>query len=243
MDDDGHSDTPGGSDPDSSYKVMELFGVELKVRNSRLADMLTMEATKALSTDVRQLLDPATIIEVRETLSEALPDCVIAPESLREHDVAKHRHELRSRADGIAGKLGFDVAAGGVWQSPSGISIVTRVVDASPSFASAVDLAVKLSGVLSDQPGPDVSALLVVDSQQTVDVCKVAIRQRRLYDVMRTISIDNLETIRALFSAGAIDHARALVLLSPLADVDIGEVLSIVRSAAGQDPTDVPAES
>ncbi len=223
------SDSPDSDDPAT---VLEIFGIELKVRNERLAEVLTMEAGEALATDVRELLDPDVAREVRAELSEALPDVVLSPTRARDESEAKARLELRSRADAVAEVLGFDPQPGGVWRSPTGLSVITRVVEHPPSLASATDLADKFASVLADAGGPDASALLIVDSQQTADVCKVAIRQRRLYDVMRTISLDNLEEIRVLFTADAIDHTRALVLLSPLADIDVGEVLSIVRSAA-----------
>ncbi len=229
---DEHRAPSEGPETEEPATVLEIFGIELKVRNERLAEVLTMEASEALSTDMRELLDPDVAREVRAELSEALPDVVLAPANVRDESEAKARLELRSRADAVAEALGFDHQPGGMWRSPTGISIVTRVVEHPPSLASAVDLVDKLAGVLSDTGGPDASALLIVDSQQTADVCKVAIRQRRLYDVMRTISLENLETIRSLFVAGALDHPRALVLLSPLADIDVGEVLSIVRSAS-----------
>jgi len=233
------SETPESEEPAT---VLEIFGIELKVRNERLAQVLTMEASDALSTNVRELLDPDDARQVRAELSEALPDIVLAPVTPRDESEAKARLELRSRADAVAEALGFDHQPGGMWRSPTGISIITRVVEHPPSLASAVNLADKLGGVLADTGGPDASALLIVDSQQTADVCKVAIRQRRLYDVMRTISLENLETIRSLFVAGALDHPRALVLLSPLADIDVGEVLSIVRSA-GVDERGEPTPS
>lgn len=245
MDDDGMSGPPArapfdetrdGStcetDAHGAYTVMEIFGVELKVRNPRLAEVLTMEASHALAADVREITDPAAFRRAREELAEAVPDVILSPESPHMHDVARARSELRARADSIARAIGFDTAAGGAWVSPTGISLITRVAERVPTFAAAVDAAEKLAGRLGEQR-EECSALLLVDSQETADVYKVAIRQRRLHDVMRTISLENLGHVRELVAGDVIDHARALVLLSPLVDIDVGEILSIVRSTSG----------
>ncbi|MBS3956314.1 MAG: hypothetical protein KGZ40_02085 [Clostridiales bacterium] len=236
----GDSRVPHDEETSDAYTVMEIFGIELKVRSPRLAEVLTMEASHALGTDVRELADPAALRRVREDLAEALPDVMIAPESPHDHDVTRARTELRARADALARAMGFETAPGGVWLSPTGISLVTRIVERVPTVASATDAIDKIAGLL-ETADSESSALLVVESQEAADVFKVAIRHRRLYDVMRTISVGNLQELRTLVAGGAIDHARALVLLSPLVGIDVGEVLSILSASANRESGDSTA--
>lgn len=220
--------------------VLELFGMRLNVKNRRIAEVLTMDAGDALGADVRHFLDPDQVRNATETAGQAAPDIILTPQTTREAADSHVRAELRGRVEGIATALGFDVEPGGLWESPTGVSIVARVVDRDLSYAAAIDFVDKVASVLQERGGPDTSVLFVVDSQQSADVFKVAIKQRRLYDQVRTISLQNLESIRSLLTAGAIDHSRALVLLTPIANVDVGEVLAIIRAASHDKTLEVP---
>ncbi len=228
------------SDEGDGVTVLDLFGIKLSVQNPRIAQILTMEAGEALTTDVRDLLDPAEVRADRSAATQAAPDVVMTPPTSRDAADSKLRADIRARADAIGEALGFETGPAGVWESPSGISIITRVVEHPLSFAAAADYVGKLSTVLEGRDNADTTALFIVDSQQTADVFKVAIRQRRLYDVARTISAENLETIRSLFGSAAIDHSRVLVLLTPMANADVGEVLNIIRSAGAGDHYEGP---
>ena len=57
---------------------------------------------------------------------------------------------------------------------------------------------------------------------------KIAIRQRRLHHVMRTVSMDNLERLVGILAEGRLSHAHVLVLVAPIADVDAGEIMAVL---------------
>ncbi len=223
------AEVPHGEDETT---VLELFGMQLKVKNRRIAEVLTMEAGDALASDIRNFLDADQVRRATETVERSPTE--EEPDSQHGGDSTDRpgRAGLRARVESIAMALGFDVESGGIWESPTGVSVLTRVVEHDLSYAAATDLVDKVAGVLEAGGVPDATCLLVVDSQQSADIFKVAIRQRRLYDQVRTISLENLEAIRSLLNAGVIDHSRALVLLTPIANADVGEVLAIIRAAA-----------
>ena len=50
---------------------------------------------------------------------------------------------------------------------------------------------------------------------------------------MRTISMENLDELGSLMDDARLDHAQALVLLTPIENIDVGEVLSVIRAASG----------
>lgn len=221
---------------DRRHPVLQLFGVELEVSSPRLAELLTMDAKEALSTDVRELAGGAAISAARADAAEAVPDVLLAPLVARDKEEARRRHEFRSSVHEIGTALGFEAGVDGQWHSPSGLTILTRAVEHPVSFAAASHYVNEIASRHEMIAGRDSTALFVVDSQQTADVFKVAVRQRRLHDVMRTISLDNLREIRSLCAAGHLDHRQALALLVPIANIDVGELLSILR-AAGEGAT------
>lgn len=206
------------------FAVLDVFGLKLEVSNPRLAELLTMDAKDALGSDVKGLV-PSGPPQATE------PEVLLPPHTPHDEQDARMRREFRARVEEIGQVLGFTVSSDGLWTSPSGIAIVTRAMDKPVSLAAASHYVAEIAAHRESIPGPDATALFVVDSQQTADVFKVAIRQRRLYDLMRTISIDNLEDVRGMFEHHAVDHAQAVVLLVPITNIDVGEVLSIIRSA------------
>lgn len=230
----GESGAVEPSNEEDRFSVLEVFGLKLEVSNPRLAELLTMDARDALGTDVRDLVssDVSTPVD-RAAVDEAMPDMVVAPTTPKMEEDARNRLAFRQRAEAIGTRLGFATRSDGLWTSPSGISVVTRAVDKDVSLAAATHFVGEVSSHREALAGPDSTALFIVDTQQTADVFKVAIRQRRLYQIMRTITLDNLEQIAALTDSGALDHDKALVLLVPLENIDVGEVLSVIRAASG----------
>ncbi|MDP2181090.1 MAG: hypothetical protein Q8K99_00780 [Actinomycetota bacterium] len=212
--------------------VLDVFGVSLKVHNPRLAEILTMNAREALVTDVRDLADGSAVRAARAETVQAMPGVLISQPTPHEADDARARGEMRQLVSGLGSALGFDVHPNGAWASPTGFTVVTRAVHRPVSLAAAADFIDKVEERRRADAGPDSSTLVVVDTQETADVFKVAIRQRRAYETVRTISLDNLRFARLLCNAEVVDHRAALALLTPAADVDVGELLSIVRSAA-----------
>lgn len=223
--------TPEAADPDGET-VLDVFGVSLKVHNPRLAEILTMNAREALETDIKQLRDGSAVRAAQAETSQALPDVLIAQPNAHESDDARARSEMRQIVNGLGSALGFEVRPDGSWVSPTGFTVVVRAVHRPASLAAATDFIEKVEQRRRNEIGEDSSTLVVVDTQQTADVFKVAIRQRRVFETVRTISLDNLRFARSLCSADVVDHHAALALLTPAADVDVGELLSIVRSAA-----------
>jgi hypothetical protein len=222
------------------HPVLEVFGVKLEVTNPRLAELLTMDAAEALTTDIRKLGGTAAeaapvlggIDEVQ--LDQAAPKVV-------DEEEARRRKALHAAVLEVGTSLGFDARPDGLWQSPTGIVVLTRTVEQPVSYAAATHFVTELAARRESIAGPESTALFVVDGQQTVDVFRVAIRQNKLYDLMRTISLDNLMAIRDLYAHGVLNHTTAVALLVPMANIDVGEIISLVRAAseANSEPRDL----
>jgi hypothetical protein len=228
---------PGVADR-SRFAVMDVFGLKLEVSNPRLAELLTMDAKSALTSDVRDLGTPQAVREFREEVAQAAPEVVIAPPTPKDDEDAAYRKDFRLRAATLGTALGFDSSPDGVWESPAGLVIVTRAVERPVSLAAASHYVSELANRREQLGGAGASVLFIAESQQSADVFKVAIRQQQLYDVMRVISIDNLVDIGRLLTAGAVDHAKAVILLAPTATIDVGEILSVIRAASASDEMD-----
>jgi hypothetical protein len=229
----------GATTDDGRYAVLDVFGLKLEVSNPRLAELLTMDAGKALTTDVRDLASPEEVRSQRMSATQAVPEIVLAPPTPRDEMDEKHRREFRAQVGRIGGGIGFESSPDGIWRSPSGLTILTRGIDRPVSFAAASHFVGEIAAHREALAGPDSTALFVVDGQQSADVFKVAIRQSHLYNVMRVISIDNLVEIERLVIAGVVDHAKTLVLLTPAANIDVGEILSVMRATDEVTPAEL----
>jgi hypothetical protein len=221
------------------HTVLEVFGLELKVSNPRLAELLTMDAKQALTTDLRDLASPERVAEAEAEAAEAAPDVVLAPHLPHDEEDARHRQAFREEVRVVGSQLGFSAGSDGLWRSPQGITILTRAISRPLSFAGASHYVQELAARRESIAGADSTALFIVESQETADVFKVAVRQQRLHDTMRTISIANLNEVRDLVASGRLGHKQAVVLLVPLAGIDVGEVMSILRSSP--ESSDEPA--
>jgi hypothetical protein len=221
-----------GSSERGRFAVMDVFGLKLEVSNPRLAELLTMDAKSALTTDVRALGTAQAVREFREEVAQAAPEVVIAPPTPKDDLDAALRRDFRARAVALGVALGFDSSADGVWESPAGLTILTRAIERPVSLAAASHYVSELANRREQLGGVGASVLFIADSQQSADVFKVAIRQQQLYDVMRVISMDNLVDIGRLRNSGAVDHAKAVILLAPTATIDVGEILSVIRAAS-----------
>jgi hypothetical protein len=227
MGEDNRTDPGGTTD---RFAVLDVFGLKLEVSNPRLAELLTMDAKEALTSDIRALGTAQEIRELREEAAEAIPDVIVAPTTAKDDQDAAIRREFRARAASFGSSLGFDTTPDGLWRSPTGLSILTRAIERPVSLAAAIHYVQEIAARREQIAGRDATVLFIVDSQQSADVFKVAIRQRHLYDVMRVISMDNLQAVLRLEQAEAIDHAKAVILLAPAANIDVGEILSVIRA-------------
>lgn len=220
------------------FAVLEVFGITLEVTNPRLAELLTMDASDALVSDVRELLVPD-----RRTIAEAVPDVVLAASTPHSEEMLRARREFRLRADAIGRSMGFTVESDGTWCSPTGIDIVTRTVERPLTVLAAAHYVAEVATMTERLPESAV-VLFIADGQQNADVFKVAIRQRRMHDLMRTVSIEALEDLASRLAAGRLDHRSVLLLLAPIADIDVGEFMSVIRAAEEQgnvgEPEDTP---
>ncbi|MHB1324402.1 MAG: hypothetical protein ACYCXZ_08755 [Coriobacteriia bacterium] len=212
------------------FAVLEVFGITLEVSNPRLAELLTMDATDALTSDMRDL-----IASDRRTVSEALPDMVVSMPTARSDASVRARQEFRRRADELGTALGFCVEPDGTWSSETGIDILTRTVERPLTVAAAAHYVAEVTAV-TDRLADTTSVLFIVEGQQTADVFKVAIRQRRLHNVMRTVSIVSLDEMAVRSSSGRLAHRGVLVLLAPIADIDAGEIMSLLHAYESATP-------
>ena len=208
------------------FSVLEVFGMKLEVSNPRLAELLTLDAGEALTTDVRELASD------RRVMAEAAPEAILAgPTPKSEHD-ERIRREFRAHVDSLGARLGFEVDSDGTWSSMTGVDIVTRTVERPLTLAAAVHFVTEVASAASASDAHAV--LFVVEGQQNADVFKVAIRQRRLHDLMRTTSLASLAEVADLVERGILDHQRAVLLLAPVANIDVGEMLAVLHAGGGE---------
>lgn len=234
------SDEDQSGSAQGRFAVLDVFGLKLEVSNPRLAELLTMDAKTALTSDVRDLGSARAVQELREEAEQAVPDVVFAPPTPKDEDDAAARKQFRVHAAAAGQALGFDITPDGVWRSATGLGILTRAIERPVSLAAASHYVSEIANRREQLAGPGASVLFIAESQQSADVFKVAIRQQHLYDVMRVISIGNLDDIRRLLGTGSIDHAQAVILLSPAATIDVGEILSVIRAANAPDTSGGP---
>ncbi len=212
------------------HAVLEVFGLTLEVSNPRLAELLTMDARDALTTDVRDLLR-----QDRRTVAQALPDALVALPTPHSEMEILARRAFRDRTAALGARLGFEVESDGTWCSPVGIDVITRLAERPFTAAAAAHYVGEVATMT--QRLPDMTAVLfVVESQQSAESFKIAIRHRRVHDRMRTVSIERLEEIGSLYEAGRLDHAEVLVLLAPIANIDIGETLLMLQATGADQP-------
>lgn len=226
MDDEAHVNDAG----EQGETVLELFGIELKVKNARLAEVLTMDAREALTADVRYLSDPTAVRERSEELRQAVPDVVISTPTPRDEALKSSRSVLRNRVEMIGESLEFETSADGRWTSPTGLTLLVRLVDTRITFAAAADF-IRKADVLRRKGAPVDDGVLFVCSEQSIsDIFRVAIKQADMHDSVRTISLANLETLLGHMRSGHVDHRAVLALLLPVVDIDVADLLTLIAS-------------
>ena len=164
--------------------------------------------------------------------ARAVVEAILAgPTPKSEHD-ERIRREFRAHVDSLGARLGFEVDSDGTWSSMTGVDIVTRTVERPLTLAAAVHFVTEVASAASASDAHAV--LFVVEGQQNADVFKVAIRQRRLHDLMRTTSLASLAEVADLVERGILDHQRAVLLLAPVANIDVGEMLAVLHAGGGE---------
>lgn len=217
-----------GKDKDK-FKVLEVFGIELHVSDPNLAKLLTTDASKAMTEDVRVLTGRGAEQEEEEEeqKEEAAPVFEQAPAQPQ----TPTGDTVGSRIETIGRKLDFEVRPGGVWKSLTGIIILVRFIDRSVDLQQAARYIEQLAEQ-QKRLGQQSAALFVVEDKITVDIFKAAIRKARLYNEMRVISYENLEGIMRFHDADRINHRQIVTLLVPLDNIDVGELLNVMKAAA-----------
>src|SRR5574340_979251 len=208
------------------HAVLEVFGMTLEVSNPRLAELLTMDARDALTADVRDLLR-----QDHRSVAEAIPDVLVALPTPRSEMDAQSRRAFRAHIDSLGSELGFTVELDGTWSSPVGIDVVTRVAD-RPFTAAAAAHYVREVATMTERLPESTAVLYIVESQDSAESFKVAIRQRRMHHLMRTVALDRLEEIAAMHASGRLDHREVLILLAPIANIDIAEMMTMLREGS-----------
>jgi len=222
-------DSPAGED---KFKVLEVFGIELHVSDPNLAKLLTTDASKAMTEDVRVLTGGATREEEEEEEEESALEAPAPPVAAQPApEAAPPTETLASRIDTLGQKLGFEIRAGGVWKSLTGIIILVRFIDRSVDLQQAgrfVQQLAEQQGRLGQQS----AALFIVEDKITVDIFKAAIRKSQLYNEMRVISYENLLEILKFRESDRLNHRQVVTLLVPLDNIDVGELLNVMKAAA-----------
>jgi hypothetical protein len=115
---DATAGSSAGIPPEDSdgFSVLQAFGLELKVSNRHLAELLTMEAGDALTTDLGKLGSSAG------NEAEEYDAAQIAAHAAQDERRAERRRQLNAHVAQTGEALGFDVGPGNVWHSQSGMS-------------------------------------------------------------------------------------------------------------------------
>lgn len=206
------------SKTDDGFEVLKVFGLKLKVKDSKIADLLT--------TDVKE--DVSTFREKLQSHDEAATSETVELATVDEID----SHEKFQEAINIIGnRLEFDVGWGGIWRSPTGVAILLKPIFDHPSLESAKQDADDLSHQQS-QIKTENAALFVTRDSVACDILKAAIRSKNLYHLMRVVSYENLYGLLQLKDSGYLKHRQVVTLMVPLDNVDVGELLNIVKAVA-----------
>lgn len=206
---------------EEGYEVLELFGIKLKVKNPQLADLLTMEAKEALTSDIsilsQKLHTPGEAAE--EIIEEEIP--LIS--EIESYD------DYRQAINTVGEKLGFDVGLGGLWKSPTNVYILIRAIKEDLEFEEAKKYVRELEGQQKKLTNENVG-LFVVGSNLGCDMFKAAIRGLNLYNKMRVISYENLNQILQFKESGYLGHKEVATLMVPLDNVDVGELINVIKA-------------
>jgi len=225
-----------GDDAESKWVVLEVFGIKFKVSNPGFAELLTMDASEAMTKDIRELINLVRRRQAVLELAEAVPDVVVALPTAREKQEARMRRDLRKRLVELGGRLEFSTTQNGSWESSTGVNLATRIIERPISYAAAAHFVRDLASRRESMVGSDGVILFVTAEQTTADALKVGIRQGRQCDFMRAISLEDLEEIVRMYETNEIDQAQVLVLITPAGDVDAEEDISVIQPE-GQEPS------
>ncbi len=206
---------------EKDYEVLELFGIKLKVKNPQLADLLTMDAKEALTSDISILSQK--LRAPGETAEEIVEEEIPLISEIESYD------DYRQAINTVGEKLGFDVGLGGLWKSPTNVYILIRAIKEDLEFEEAKKYVRELEGQQKKLTNENVG-LFVVGSNLGCDMFKAAIRSLNLYNKMRVISYVNLNQILQFKESGYLGHKEVATLMVPLDNVDVGELINVIKA-------------
>jgi hypothetical protein len=202
---------------ESEFEVLQVFGIKLKVKNRKIADLLT--------TDVKE--DISIFREKIENIQQ-LDEDQIETDPLRQIESTE---EFEDAINAIGRMLGFNVDLGGIWRSPTGIAVLLKPVFARLDFEAAKTrikvLAAEQARIKTENAG-----LFITRDDVSCDIMKAAVRSINMYQQMRVISYDNLYELLKLKENGYLKHRQVVTLMVPLDNVDVGELLNIIKAVA-----------
>lgn len=166
----------------------------------------------------------------RRAVAEAVPETMVSLPTPRTEVEARARQQFRARVSAAGRTLGFDVSAEGSWRSDTGITIRTRLSERAITPAAAVHFVTQIMSIAQAERERS-GVLFVVAHHETAESFAVAIRHRGVCDLVRTITIDDLETLARLGEAGSVVHGDAVGLLAPVAGIDAGGLVNAVARA------------
>lgn len=223
------------------HAVLDVFGLKLEVSNPRLAELLTMNAKDALTTDFRELA-PKVRLSASD-VAQAAPGVVMSATTPHDVEAARARKESRQRVATAGQELGFETRADGLWMSSTGTRIVTRSAERPLSLAAATHFVAEMNLLCQQrQDAASCSVLFVTCDAQTAEVFTLAIRQRRLHGIMRTIALDALEDMASMRRDGVVDHREITRLLAPDAGIDVTSTVALFQRLVTESGTSSDVE-
>lgn len=207
-----------------------VSGIELEVLSPALAASLAADAAGYPPDDT-----PA--VDAR-TITQAVPEVVMAVPTPRTAAEERARRGFRARVATAGVALGFEVGADGSWTAEDGTLIVTRLAERPLTLAATVYF-VREVGTKVRPRAERTSVLFVADCQETTDAFTIAIRQRGSYDLMRAISIGALERMVRLHTEYGLAHEDLLVLLAPVSGIDAGALIRLIEGSTASCAGDV----
>ncbi|MBN2247251.1 MAG: hypothetical protein JW733_00980 [Coriobacteriia bacterium] len=166
----------------------------------------------------------------RWALAEAVPDTIISLPTPRTHEEERVRREFRGRVRAAGATLGFESGPEGVWRSSTGVTISTRLSERPVTPAAAVHFVTQIVRAAQEGSAPR-AVLFVVAHPEAAVSFTVAIRHCDVYDLVRTITVDDLELLAVLVGEGRVTHEDAVSVLAPVAGIDAGALVNAVARA------------
>ncbi len=212
------STSNAGREEKEELKTVNVFGVKLKVKKRGWTDILSMDIKDALTGNFQIS---------RRKEKAPLPSDIGEIPSITE---LKSEEEYNSYIDSLGKSLGFEVEAG-FWIARNARKIWVRPLLKDFEFEEAMTFLSKLSENLKSFSEP-VTALMVVPTPSQEGIFVAAIRKSQVQHRVNVISYKDLRQLVLLKESGYLKHDKILSLLLPLANLDLGQLIKIIKEVA-----------